>query len=77
MILEHQVDPYLNKLSAGSREFYRGLITNVVSLFVGDDARINKSLDENYLLGYYLQRADFYNKPEVQEDTEDADETVE
>ncbi len=57
-ILENQVRPYFQKLSPGSREYYKNLIGEIVSLFedVSNKEWMNQTLDEEYLLGYYLQR---------------------
>lgn len=60
--LDNQITPYLQKLKANQRAYYKNLIAEVVSLFENDDVLLPKSLDEKYLLGYYLQRADFFSK---------------
>ena len=61
--MEQQVNPYMGKLSPATREYMRKLITEIVSNFKNqEDMDMNMSLNENYLLGYYLQRAEFYTR---------------
>jgi CRISPR-associated protein Csd1 len=60
MILEDAVRPYLAKLSPGKRADYRKLISDITLGFLEEDqSRLNQRLGETYLLGYYLQRAEF------------------
>lgn len=64
-ILEGLLNPYFQKLRPGSREYYRGLVSGIVSSFREEDAGIlNQGLKEDYLLGYYLQRAELNKKKE-------------
>lgn len=64
-ILEGLLNPYFQKLRPGSREYYRGLISEIVSAFKEEDAAmLNQGLKEDYLLGYYLQRAELNRKRE-------------
>lgn len=63
MNLEKQVKTYFEKLRPGSREYYRRLISEITSLFDEDDSnKMNQSLKETYLLGYYLQRKELFTK---------------
>jgi CRISPR-associated protein Csd1 len=65
MILEDAVRPYFQKLSSGSREYYRRLISEITVCFQDEDqGKMNQRLKESYLLGYYLQRAEFNKKKE-------------
>ncbi len=57
-ILEEAVKPYFQKMHPGTREKYRSLISEIVCLLPEDDKTLNCQLSENYLLGYYLQRAE-------------------
>lgn len=58
-ILEKSLNPYYQKLNPGSRKFYKDIITDIVgAICENDKALLNTSLDEKYLLGYYLQRAE-------------------
>lgn len=71
-ILEGLLNPYFQKLRPGSREYYRGLISGIVSSFREEDAGIlNQGLKEDYLLGYYLQRAELNKKKEENGGTEE------
>lgn len=63
--IETLLIPYYQKLNPGSRFFYKSLISEIVEQFDTDDPqRLNRQLKESYLLGYYLQRAELYNKPD-------------
>lgn len=56
-ILEDQLNPYFQKLTPGTREYYRQLIAEITKSFETESpAVLNQRLDESYLLGYYLQR---------------------
>jgi CRISPR-associated protein Csd1 len=69
MILEEQLSPYFQKLKPKSREYYRGLISEITALFVEDNQQLlNQSLSEMYLLGYYLQRAELNKKKDEKEE---------
>ncbi|MEY8508368.1 type I-C CRISPR-associated protein Cas8c/Csd1 [Lachnospiraceae bacterium 42-17] len=68
-ILEGLLNPYFQKLRPGSREYYRELISQIVTSFREDDAAVlNQELKETYLLGYYLQRAELNKKREEKEE---------
>ena len=63
-ILEKAIIPYYEKMtSENARYYYKGLIQKIVGLIKeGDQEYLNRPLDENYLLGYYLQREELYHK---------------
>lgn len=64
-ILEGLLEPYFRKLKPGSREYYRRMVSDIVTLFREEDAeKMNQELRETYLLGYYLQRAELNKKKE-------------
>ncbi len=68
-ILEGLSNPYFQKLSPGSREHYRKLISGITTSFLEMDEKIlNQGLKETYLLGYYLQRAELNKKKESAEE---------
>lgn len=61
--LEKAVNPYFQKLKPGSREFFRQQISTIVESFEENDPGwLNQKLDPDYLLGYYMQRAEFRKK---------------
>ena len=61
--LDSLLIPYYQKLFPGARENYRKKISEIAAMFREEDASsMNKSLDDNYLLGYYLQRMELRNK---------------
>lgn len=69
MNLEEVLKPYFQKLKPGSREYYRRLISEITESFEEQDtALLNQGLKETYLLGYYLQRAEFNRKREEQKE---------
>jgi len=71
-ILEEKTNPYLESLYPGTREKYRQLISEIVCCFEETDAMcMNKGLNENYLLGYYLQRMELKQSKNNQEDKKD------
>ena len=56
----------------GSREYYKGLIADIVTSFQDEDAvALNQELKETYLLGYYLQRAELNKKKEEKEEEQE------
>ncbi len=64
-ILEDAVKPYFQKLYPKKREDYRTLISEITGLFREEDSTVlNCRLEEGYLLGYYLQRAELNKKKE-------------
>lgn len=66
--LEGLLNPYFQKLTPGSREYYRSLIGEIVASLQEEDAdKLNQALKETYLLGYYLQRSALNQKKEQQE----------
>lgn len=68
--LDTMLIPYFNKLSAGSRMYYKDLIGEITSGFKEEDVpNLNRKLDETYLLGYYLQRKEL-NKPRKEKEEE-------
>lgn len=63
-ILEEALEPYYRKIeSPQKREKYRTMIEEIVEKIEdGDSTKLNNPLDENYLLGYYLQRGRLKNE---------------
>lgn len=62
-ILEEALIPYYQKLQINTMEYYKKLITEIFNLLKTEDlSRLNKSLDDIYLVGYYAQRNAFYMK---------------
>lgn len=55
--LEDLLVPYYTKLLPGSRAYYKNIIGEIISKLEQEDMySMNRKLDENYLVGYYLQR---------------------
>ncbi len=62
-ILEQMMEPYFRKLAPGLREYYKSMISKIIGTFRDEDEpKMNQGLSENYLLGYYLQRAELNQK---------------
>ena len=58
-ILTDQLNPYLQKLHPEARKKYKDMITDIVTaLEEKDEQQLNRGLEETYLIGYYLQRAE-------------------
>ena len=71
-VLDGLLIPYFQKLRPGSREYYKGLIADIVTSFQDEDAvALNQELKETYLLGYYLQRAELNKKKEEKEEEQE------
>ena len=64
--------PYINRLPGGTQNFYSEIMEEIMDKF-GPDTFTNVPLNENYLLGYYNQYADFRKQKEDKKD-EQADE---
>ena len=63
MILEETIKPYFQKLTPGSREYYKRLISEITEKFCEEEPSVlNQGLKETYLLGYYLQRSELNKK---------------
>lgn len=60
-IINTSLNPYFARLSPGRRAYYKKIIGEVMEKLANySDRELNKALTETYLLGYYLQRNDFY-----------------
>ena len=63
--MEEAVRPYFQKMDPMRRAYYKNKIGEIVAGF--EESRpeyLNKALESDYLLGYYLQRADLNTKKE-------------
>lgn len=59
-ILEDQLNPYFQRMTPGSRYFYKDLISEITEkISESNPEQLNRPLGEFYLIGYYLQRAEF------------------
>ena len=69
LIIEDMLNSYYKKLGPDRTCYFKSLISEIFKkLQESDTADLNKRLKETYLLGYYLQRAEFYKgKKEKQE----------
>lgn len=62
-ILENKLKPYIQRLSPGKKILCSNLMGEIYSLFRPEDAdKLNRPLEDTYLLGYYLQRNELYSK---------------
>ena len=70
IIIEQLKTAYYPKLKVGSRIFYDRLIGEIMSRIsdCGEDD-FNKPLRESYLIGYYLQKNEFFKKNNGEEST--------
>ena len=67
--LEDVLLPYYQQLKPGVREYHKKIIQEITETLAGNYSAeaLNRSLEETYLLGYYLQRAELYKKKETKE----------
>lgn len=57
--LDTALNPYFQRMKLGSRNFYKNLISEIVEKLDTDEQDIlNRPLEDLYLIGYYLQRAE-------------------
>ena len=54
-IIEENLQPYLNKLSAAERRYYENLLDNICQMFDVEEFQKNDKLDGLYLLGFHSQ----------------------
>ena len=66
MIVINQVkNAYYPRLSPGQRVYYESLIGQIMQVISeSGDSEYDKPLQETYILGYYLQKNEFYTKKE-------------
>lgn len=66
--LQGLLEPYFRKLPCGVRGYYRNMIGEIMQKFrEEDEPKMNQGLEETYLLGYYLQRAELNKQKEKNE----------
>lgn len=71
MLLEEKLMPYYGKLSKTKKGgYYKKLVSEIMNE-LEPMADNNKKLNENFVLGYYHQRKDFYTKKEIQTNEEE------
>ena len=76
-ILEGVITPYLSRLPGQKREYYKRVISEIVSSFrEEDETNMNRNLGPMYLVGYYLQRDELRNIRKDKEETEKTEEKV-
>lgn len=63
--------PYLNKLQPNTRGYYENIIREIMDKFQLDEYMDNSNLEAEYLIGYYCQLNDIYQK-----NTKDKEEDV-
>lgn len=69
MVLEEALRPYFSRLK--DENMFKRKIDHVwEQLREEDETYLNQPLDENYLLGYYLQRNELYRKKDVKKEEE-------
>lgn len=66
--LETALNPYFQRMMPGSRKYYKDLISEIIEkVAVCQQEYLNRPLEDIYLIGYYLQRAElnkYYKKSE-------------
>ena len=68
-LIEEQLHrAYFPKLKPGTRNFYKNLISEIISRLPDcTEQELNQPLKDTYLLGYYLQRKALYTAKENKE----------
>ncbi|WRS28954.1 type I-C CRISPR-associated protein Cas8c/Csd1 [Oscillospiraceae bacterium MB08-C2-2] len=63
-ILQEKLNPYFERMSPGSRYYYKELVSDIIDLITQHHSpeELNRPLEELYLIGYYLQRKEL-NQP--------------
>lgn len=62
-LIEDKLNPYYKQSGPSKEDYYKKLISEIVTLFETDDIdKLNLPLDEGYLIGYYLQRKEMNTK---------------
>lgn len=69
MILENQLNPYFKMLGRERTDYYKQIISEIVDLM---PEMSNQTLNEQYLPGYYLQRAELRRKKAAAAEAETA-----
>ena len=64
---------YLKKLSPAARAYYDRLLTECFAVIADMDEAADKPLEAQYLIGYYLQKEDFYKSRKTEEDMSEAE----
>lgn len=71
MVLREVITPYYKKLGSRRSGYFESMISKIVEMIESvDETELNKRLKETYLLGYYLQRAEFYKEKEEKQEVE-------
>ena len=72
LTLQQVTEPYFRKLKPSHAAYYRDLISEIVASIEEEDKDLlNRKLNEQYLLGYYLQRKELkFKKEEKSEDND-------
>lgn len=72
IVLEQLKSAYYPHLSVGAKIYYEGIIGEIMEIISECEPQaINKPLGETYLLGYYLQKNEFYKKKSDNVDEEE------
>lgn len=67
-ILEDKLNPYFQRMDYPLRKHYKDIISEITAKLVASDPdTLNRSLEEQYLIGYYLQRAELYKSRSKEE----------
>ena len=74
-VLEQKLIPYLEKLSPKTRNFYKKTMSDIVATLteIYPLSRLNAKLDNDYVIGYYLQRRELYKKKEKENEANSTD----
>ncbi len=76
--LRNCIQPYLSSLNVGSREFYQNEMQEILLKLDTSDRKINRQLEPEYLMGFYLERDALTGKKshDDSDNNEESDEEV-
>lgn len=61
-VMEHLKTAYYPQLKVSSKQFYEITIESIMEILSDYESDLNKPLGDTYLLGYYLQKKELYQK---------------
>lgn len=71
-VLDEKLNTYFRQLKPGRRAYFRKLLGEIWEIIGSfEETQQRKPLSDTYILGYYLQRMDFYKSKKTTEDEKD------
>lgn len=70
-VIYRKLIPYLNKMNPNTRAYYDGIMREIKDMFKKNEYMDNSTLEAEYLLAYYCQLDDIYQKKNGKKDDEE------